>query len=51
VADDLAATPAEQRGNDGRNVAERLAFVHDLIERCNVPATTPQAEEAAPHPT
>jgi hypothetical protein len=55
VADDLVATLAEQRSKDGRNVAvialrKRLAFVQDLIARCTVPATAPQAAEAATHP-
>ena len=41
VRDDLITTLAEQHGKDGRNVAltalrKRLAFVHGLIQRCNV---------------
>jgi len=53
VLDDLIATLAEQRGKDHRNVAvtalrNRLAFVQELIQRCNV-QTDPPADSGT-HP-
>jgi len=53
ILDDLIATLTEQRGKDHRNVAvtalrNRLAFVQELIQRCNV-QTDPPADSGT-HP-
>ena len=48
VAEDLIATLAEQRTQDGRNVAvtalrQRLAFVQALVQRCRADMDRPGA--------